>query len=132
MLSPKHTKLGNAVYPDIYPQRPLFAQSRFCRDGMGPRNKTNSITTQSRPARQSPRNNFWGFVSCFSIQAHPVARYNTARTKLLLLKGNFRSCATRNQRTTLLELRQRIFFRETPESSTEIIHQVKRRGMRFV
>src|SRR5882724_11643677 len=43
----------NAVYPDTSPQRPMFA-SRICRDGMGPMNQTNSITMQSRPARQSP------------------------------------------------------------------------------
>jgi len=51
----------------------------MCRDGMGPRNKTNLITMQSRPARQSQYNDFGVIVRmnrcpylfCYSNSVYP-------------------------------------------------------------
>jgi len=45
----------HACQPMTSPQLSMFAHSRICRDGMGPMNLTNSITMQSRLARQSLR-----------------------------------------------------------------------------
>jgi len=58
--------------PDTYPQRLMLANSRICRDGMGPMNPINSVRKQSRPARQSPCNDFWGNVRMNSIEANII------------------------------------------------------------
>src|SRR5882724_11490809 len=72
--SKRSTKIGQgrAVYPDTSPQLSMFDSDRICRDGMGPMNETISVSRQSRPARQSLCNDFWGKVSRLSLYVSPM------------------------------------------------------------